>query len=388
MQKKNIAIICSWLDISKGIGSFFVEQAKLLQDDFDISLIHFKPYKFGLSSKKKCSISISIQTENLNNKIPVYTIHYPEIKFFNIYFFRSIIEKNAQKKVIRKIEKTIDLCHAQSLFDAGFWCYKLNKNYKIPYIFTEHNQLNLKGFPRKKIKILQKVIANTSEKLVVSDDLICQFASNDIFAEFHKLGNTFDEKCFNYSETSKSESFRIITVGAYTPIKDYKTLFEALKIVDKNILSEIQFTWIGCDCWGGDNDQIVNQLTKSLDLKNIKIDIIKSATKYEVANELKTSTVFISTSLCETFGVSVLEALACGVPVISTNSGGVLEMIMPENGIICPIKNPEEIAKNILKLYNKELFFDAEKISENIKLKFGSSIFTEKLSNIYNRNSR
>lgn len=388
MLKKNIAIICSWLDISKGIGSFFVEQAQLLQDDFDIHLVHFKPYKFGFTSKKKCSFSITIQTENLENKIPVYTIHYPEIKFFNILFFKSAIEKKAQKKVIRKINKPIDLCHAQSLFDAGFWCYKLNKNYKIPYIFTEHNQLNLKGFPRKKIKLLQKVITNASEKLVVSNDLIRQFASNDIFADFNILGNTFDEKCFTYSESSKSESFKIITIGAYTPIKDYETLFEGLKIVDQQITKEIKFTWIGFNCWGTDNETIVNHLTNSLGLKNIKINVIKSATKYEIAKELQASNVFVSTSLCETFGVSVLEALACGTPAICTNSGGVLEMITSENGIICPIKNPEIIAQNILKVYKKEIVFDSQKISENIKLKFGSTTFKEKLSAIYNRNAR
>ncbi|MBC5833537.1 glycosyltransferase family 4 protein [Flavobacterium sp. F372] len=386
MQKKNIAIICSWLDIPKGVGSFFVEQAELVKDNFHVHLVYFKPYKFGFSKRKKASFSIKTNTYFTENKIPVFEVNYPEIYFFRKFLFQKAIEKKAQKSFLKKIDKPINLCHAQSLFDAGFWCYKLNKNFNIPYIFTEHNQLNLKGLPRKKDKLLQKVIANASEKLVVSDDLIRQFASNGLFFDFNKLGNTFDEKCFSYSKKTEDYSFKIITVGAYTPIKNYENLLEALTIVDKNIFSEIQFTWIGCDCWGGDNEQIVSQLTKSLGLKNIKIDIIKLATKYEVANELKTSTVFISTSLCETFGVSVLEALACGVPVISTNSGGVLEMITPENGIICPIKNPEEIAENILKIYNKKLVFDTEKNSEDIKLKFGSTTFIKKISTIYTRN--
>lgn len=388
MLKKNIAIICSWLDISKGIGSFFMEQAKLLQDDFDISLVHFKPYKFGLSSKRKFSFSIHIQTENLDTKIPVYTIHYPEIRLFKIALFKSLIEKKAQKKLIKKINKPIDLLHAQSLFDAGFWCYKLNKKYNIPYIFTEHNQLNLKGFPRKKLKLLQKAIHKASEKLVVSNDLIRQFATNDIFVDFHKLGNTFDENCFRFSENSNSEIFKIITVGAYTPIKDYETLLEALKIVDSKITNRIQFVWIGFNCWGADNETIVANMTATLGLKNIEIKVIKSASKQEIAQELQTSNVFISTSICETFGVSVLEAIACGTPAVCTNSGGVLEIITPENGIICPIKDSEAIAKSILQIYNKEVVFNSENIAKNICTKFGSTTFTEKLSAIYNQNSR
>ena len=387
MQKKNIAIICSWLDIPKGVGSFFVEQAELVKDNFDVSLVHFKPYRFGLSANKKSSISITITTENLDSKIPVYTIHYPEIKFFNISFLKSLIEKKAQKKLVSKINKPIDLLHAQSLFDAGFWSYKLNKNFDIPYIFTEHNQLNLKGLPRKKDKLLKKVITNASEKLVVSDDLIRQFASNEIFAEFHKLGNTFDETCFKFIPTTKT-TFTITTIGAYTPIKDTTTLLNVLKIIDQSIDQKIIFNWIGYNCWGTDNTTFVNKACAELDFKNIEFNLIKSASKQEIANYLQQSDILVSTSICETFGLSVLEALACGVPVVCTNSGGVLEMITPENGIICPIKNPEVIAQNILKLYRKEIQFDAEKISENIKLKFGSTTFTEKLSGIYNQNAR
>ncbi len=386
MSKKNIAIICSWLDIPKGVGSFFVEQAELVKDNFDVHLVHFKPYRFGFSKRKKVSFSIKTNLYFTENQIPVFEVNYPEVYFFRKFFFQKAIEKNAQKSFLKKINKPIDLCHAQSLFDAGFWCYKLRKNFNIPYVFTEHNQLNLKGLPRKKDKLLQKVIANASEKLVVSNDLIRQFATNDIFENFTKLGNTFDEKCFTFSENSKSGLFKIITIGAYTPIKDYETLFEVLKIVDSKITTKIQFTWIGFNCWGTDNETIVNHLTKTLNLKNIEIRVIKSATKHKIAKELQTSNVFVSTSICETFGVSVLEAIACGIPAICTNSGGVLEMITPENGIICPIKDAKSIAKHILQVYNKEIVFDGKSISENIKLQFGSTTFTEKLSNIYNRN--
>lgn len=383
--KKNIAIICSWLDIPKGVGSFFVEQAELVKDNFDIHLVHFKPYRFGFSKRKKVSFSINTTTQFTENQTPAYEVNYPEIYFFRKFLFQKTIEKKAQKSFLKKINKPIDLCHAKSLFDAGFWAYELYKNFNIPYIFTEHNQLNFKGLSRKKDKLLQKVIANASEKLVVSNDLIRQFATNDIFENFNTLGNTFDETCFTYSENSKSETFKIITIGAYTPIKDYETLFAALKIVDKKINTKIQFTWIGFNCWGTDNETIVNHLTTKLDLKNIEINVVKSATKYEIAQELQSSNVFVSTSICETFGVSVLEAIACGIPAICTNSGGVLEMITPENGIICPIKDSESIAKNILQLYNKEIVFDGKNMSKNIKLKFGSTIFKEKISAIYSQ---
>lgn len=387
MSKKNIVIICSWLNIPKGVGLFFVEQANLVRDNFDVHLVHFKPYRFGLSKRRKLSFSITTTTEFTENQIPVFEVHYPELYFFRKFFFQKMIEKKAQKSVLKKINKPIHLCHAQSLFDAGFWCYGMLKNFNIPYIFTEHNQLNLKGLPRKKDKLLQKVITNAAEKLVVSDDLIRQFATNAIFDNFQKLGNTFDEKCFKYVNHPKSGTFKIITIGAYTPIKDYETLLAALKIIDAKINAPVQFTWIGFNCWGTDNHTEVGNTCSELGFKNIQFELIKSASKEEIAEQLQQSDVLISTSICETFGVSVLEALACGIPVICTNSGGVLEMITTENGVVCPIKNPKSIAENILKIHQRELIFNAEKISENIRLKFGSTIFTEKLTSIYTKNS-
>lgn len=388
MQKKNIAIICSWLDIPKGVGSFFVEQAELVKDNFYVHLVHFKPYRFGFSKRKKISFSIKTNEQISSNQIPVYEVNYPEFFFFKKFVFQKAIEKKAQKNFLKKLNKPIHLSHAQSLFDAGFWCYGLYKNFDIPYIFTEHNQLNLKGLSRKKDRLLQKVIANASEKLVVSNDLIRQFATNAIFENFNKLGNTFDEKCFTYSENSKSDTFKIITIGAYTPIKDYKTLIDALKIVDHQITTKIQFTWIGFNCWGIDNETAVTNTCTDFGFKNIQFELVKSATKHEIAQQIQQSDVLVSTSICETFGVSVLEALACGVPAICTNSGGILEMITSDNGIICPIKDAESIAKSILQVYKKDVVFDRKKISENIKIKFGSTTFTEKLSAIYNQYAR
>ena len=386
MSKKNIVIICSWLNISKGVGSFFVEQANLIKDNFNVHLVHFKPYRFGLSKNKKASLSLKTSTSFTENQIRVFEVHYPEIYFFRKFFFQKMIEKKAQKSVLKKINKPIDLCHAQSLIDAGFWAYALNKNFNIPYIFTEHNQLNFKGLSRKKDKLLQKVIANASEKLVVSDDLIRQFATNDIFANFNKLGNTFDEACFTYVPRNLS-TFTITTIGAYTPIKDTKTLLNALQIVDQTIHEKINFNWIGFNCWGTDNKEAVTNFCNAYQFKYMQLNLIESATKQEIAKNLQESDVLVSTSICETFGVSVLEALACGVPVICTNSGGVLEMVTTENGIICPIKDSEAVAKNILQIYNKQIVFDSKSLSEKIKLKFGSTTFREKLSEIYNQNA-
>jgi len=65
---------------------------------------------------------------------------------------------------------------------------------------------------------------------------------------------------------------------------------------------------------------------------------------------LQTSDIFVFPSIEDGFGFVVAEAMACGLPVITTKNTGASDLILPgENGEIVPIRNPEAIAKAVLK---------------------------------------
>lgn len=224
--------------------------------------------------------------------------------------------------------------------------------------------------------------------LVVSNDLIRQFATNGFFYDFVNIGNLVDEQVFNYKERKQGEYFEIITVGAFDPLKDQITALKALKIVDNLIINEkIRFTWIGINAWstGVDLGEVVNDLISSFEFKNIEIEVVKIGSKIEIVSALQKSDVFVFTSICETFGISPLEALFTGVPVISTQSGGIKEFMSPKNGIVIPVKDFKALAESILKIMNNEFQFDNEMISKESIAKFGSDVFREKMTLIYSK---
>ena len=81
--------------------------------------------------------------------------------------------------------------------------------------------------------------------------------------------------------------------------------------------------------------------------------------------------------------VSVLEALACGLPVYTSNCGGVDEIIDEKNGIIYQIKDDQKLALLLLEFIRGDSIYDAEFISKDILEKYGEHAFREKLLMYY-----
>lgn len=331
-EKINILMICSWLDHEKGLGSFFVDQAVTLSVNFNFILINFRKQKFNL---RNLSQIFKIESHFYSNSIRIYYINIPSIKLFKNTFFDRIIENKATDLLFKKLKFEnfrINLVHAQSTFDASFWAYHISVKYKLPYIITEHNQFTLRNIKKSQIKKIHKVFQNSKFNLVVSDDLIRQFATNGFFFDFVNIGNNINENLFFPDLHHKPKKFEIITIGAYTPVKDQLTLLNSIKKLDDTDLKNIKFTWIGINSWGSNESKNVQNLIKSFCFHNIEIDIIEIASKEIIIERLKKSSLFITTSICETFGISALEAISLGIPVIATQSGGVNEFINEKMG--------------------------------------------------------
>lgn len=127
------------------------------------------------------------------------------------------------------------------------------------------------------------------------------------------------------------------------------------------------------------------------------IDIIHSENKHSVKylgelnqNDIikwyQKATISITPSLNEPFGIVILEALACGTPVVASKVGGIPEIVKNGvNGVLVPPKDPEKLAKSIIYLLeNNDL---RTKMGENgrktVVKNFAWSRITDKLLEFY-----
>jgi glycosyltransferase involved in cell wall biosynthesis len=383
-MKQNILFFCSWLDI-KSPPSFFYEQAEAIIDDFNPILVVFKEREV-ISITKIFGKFFGINSQwNRQNRIPMLEIQIPVYAFLPNYIKRKVVNSAVKylKSVLEKQNELPALIHAQSVFDAGIWAYKYHFHYKTPYLITEHNQIGFVGVDKNKFYYFEQAMQKAKYRLVVSNDKIRQFAANSIFYEFKNIGNLISP-IFSFKPTKNTNGkIKFISIGAFSKMKDQETILKALKEIDSKIDKSISWTWIGSNSWGKDNSEIINNLLKQYPLKNIIIEIKPLLNRLEILEELQKSDLFLHSSIVEGMPVSVLESLACGVPVFSTFCGGVEEVINITNGRLYSIKDSKTLAEYLLDFISNTHMYDSEKISIEILKRYGKNAFKANILEIY-----
>jgi glycosyltransferase involved in cell wall biosynthesis len=383
-MKKNILIFCSWLDLDSNVGIFFREQAELIAEHYNPILVVFKSQE--LSKKRFNYFNILNVGEKYSKEgLLVLEITFPSKKILpleiNNYFKRLAIKSLRDCLAAKNL--SVSFIHAQSIFDAGIWAFLYSNQNKTPYIITEHNQLTFYNVSKEKCLLVAKSLQNSALNLVVSNDKIRQFATNRLFFDFKNIGNLINKRFFYNKEVLKKDTVRLITIGAFSPFKDQITLLKALDVVDKQLSNRIEFVWIGQNSWGANQDENVRMLLSNFQYDNIDIILEPLLERDEIVAYLRSSHLFLFSSLSEGMPVSVLEALACGVPVFTSNCGGVDEIINKENGEIYQIRDFVKLSELIMEFLNCKLNYDSKIISEKVIHKFGEDAFRKKLLEIY-----
>jgi L-malate glycosyltransferase len=175
----------------------------------------------------------------------------------------------------------------------------------------------------------------------------------------------------------KPEEKVIIHVSNFRKVKRVPDVIKAFDIIRKEMPAKLLLVGDGPEM------TIVSQLVEDLNLA----DYVLFLGKQENLEELYSiSDLKLLLSEKESFGLVLLEAMACGVPCIGTNIGGIPEVISDgETGFICEVGNVEEIAERAIQILSDEQLHKtmAENSIHRVKTKFNAHAIVQEYEMIY-----
>jgi len=258
------------------------------------------------------------------------------------------------RKMLR--ESNYDLVHAFFGFPTAYLCYRSAK--KLPYIISLRGSDVPGRHARLKLDykilgpLLFKPIWRNAALLVACSEGLKERALrflSDVSIDVIPNGIDLDR----FSPTGKAESsdiLRLLTVGRLSVTKRVEILIDAARILHNDGYN-VHFTIVG----GGKLEQELRQIVLETNLSDI-IEITGRMDAEKMPQVYRQNDIFISASMQEGMSNAMLEAMASGLPIITTRCEGVEELIK-DNGFIVENARAEQIAAAIRKLVaDKETF--------------------------------
>jgi N-acetyl-alpha-D-glucosaminyl L-malate synthase BshA len=295
-------------------------------------------------------------------------------------------------KLIRK--EKIDVIHSHWLVPQGLVGAICRKYFKVPHIATVHGS---DVYLIEKSKIRNRIcsfILHNSDKITANSSYtkniiqsIDDGAKNKM--EVVPMGVDIKNRFKSEDNTNLKEDFGveclILSVGRLIGLKGTKYLIIAMKEVIRKFPTA-KLLIVG----DGPEKEKLEKLANELNLED-NVIFTGHIKNLDLPKYYSFADVFVTPSItidgqAEGLGVVLLEAMACGTPVIGSNMGGIPDIIKDGyNGFLVPEKSPKDLADKIIELLsNKKM---AEEFSVNglkiVKERFSWEIVTERFYRLY-----
>lgn len=298
MSSMRILIIGNYIEGNGGISGVINNHYKKLNEDGNDAVIF---------NTKKNSIFRLLMIFILIFKVKQYDIIHSHGSS-NMGFFPIVISIIAGKIINRK--RTIITYH------GGGAAEFLNKHHRF-------------------IKI---ILSKADVVTVMSGFLLKTFSKYNINTSI--LPNLIDIKIIENININFNVP-KLVSIRALETIYNIDAVIKAFSIVEKKY-PHSQLRIVG----KGNELENLTTLATNLELKNISF--LGSMTNEQIPDELSSSNIMISVPSFDNQPMSILEAFACGIPVISSNVGGIPYMIKDGiNGLLVELNRPAQIAEKV-----------------------------------------
>ena len=272
-----------------------------------------------------------------------------------------------------------DVIHAHVSLPGGFIASVIGKEFNIPVIVQEHYS----GFESdakfwwRVGKFARDMGENIDGFYAVSPGFAARIKATKIIHVDGVLPNPINTELFNFSKKKKAVGvFKIVTAGNLCALKGSDILINALRLIPPGIHWEAFF------CGSFNNKESYAHLLNDHNLIG-KVHFLGKVQQEELAELYSTADLYVVSSRSETANVSMLEAMACGAPVLTTECGGPETLIDETVGVKIPRNNPLEMNKEIMKFILGEYRFNRLNLREFILKNYSTNSVIQKVISAY-----
>lgn len=362
--RKSILFVPAWFPCS-----FFEEQQHVYTDEYAVYNI---VGNCSWLSKKKQLKSLIYLKKIFN----VDTIIEGNLCRINITCpkYKSVqCTEKAIRKVADKVGEVIlslmdgripNYVYIQSISDLSIFVVDWAKRNGIKIVLAEHliyvrHSINYVSYRKEQLyKLADKVFCVSN--YLYRNLLTSGFCMKSVSI----VGNLVNNYGIPKDWAKVEKNGRVMFVAGHFADKDMPTFFAVARC--------LQLQSIAIDVFG----LIGNELIDGKQLKNWVGDNVTFMGKLphnELLEQYSGYSLLLSTSISETFGLSVAEAIAHGTPVVCTDSGGIRDFVNEENGVVVSIKNVDALVGAIEKTMSMR--YDYKHISQQIIDRYGYEQF-------------
>lgn len=353
----HVLFVPSWYpaDPSDFSGSFFIEQAQaLVESGHTVGVISVKgipvysPAQLrGRVPGIRHSVELGINTYRLDRVLP-----FPKVPGGNERvmlqawrtLLRTYISENGKP----------DVLHAHAMFPGGVVAHALSDEFAIPFIVTEHRPSSMDRLKEKWNGVHGRRAAAAASSLVA--------VARGFVPELNSAYGIGQDK-WEYVPGLLSPQFEDIStrrvpegpfifghVSHLDPGKRVDMLIEAFADEFRQV-ENVRLRIAG----GSVHKAALEALAVQRGIED-KVDFVGAVPRHGIVAEFSSAHVFVLPSVAEAFGTVLWEAMACGLPLVSTATWAGNNAVVAANGLLAGIDNRAELGQAMVRIKND---FDA-----------------------------
>jgi teichuronic acid biosynthesis glycosyltransferase TuaC len=373
------------------LGIFVEEEVKELSRRCQIKVMAPIPWFLPLKLFKKWYAYTRIPVHEIRRDIEVFrprTIIFPKNFPFSLLgfsFYFSLL------RCAKQIERgfPFNLIHAHTAYPDGFAAVMLGRALQRPVVMTLHGgdvTMYFKRYLWRKLGLW--AVSNADRVIAVSDSL-----RNIVVGEYGVDGdkvtvipNGVDVAKFAPMPRTKAlerlglepETSRILYVGGIKRSKGIDYLLKAAKRLMETFHRPIEVLLIG----EGGYEQGAKLLPEELGIANA-VTFVGKRPNPEIPLWINACDLLVLPSLSEGFGVVLIEAMACGKPVVATRCGGPEDIVNPDTGMLVPPGDEAALAEALQQVLSNGHRFDPQKIRQHAVDKYAYDSVASRILDVY-----